>query len=252
MPSSERDSPFVYIAERAARARKKVKVRIRRFRRRLDPRPVAHFLHIGKTAGTALRVPLRDVQKITKFRMVLHGHDARLEDIPDGDKFFFCVRDPLDRYVSAFLHRQLEGRPRFVAPWSAGEAVAFSRFSSPDELAVALSAGGERQLQAEEAMRTIHLLDPFSSHWFTDARYFRSRSDDLLWIGRQESLDLGSLATALGVDTLTMPEDPTLANRSPTPKPELSDLARQNLTRWYAKDYEFLQICDELFPLPRR
>ena len=57
---------------------------------------------------------------------------------------------------------------------------------------------------------------------------------------------------ALGVDELSLPEDPTIANRAQGPKPELSDLVRQNLRQWYAKDYEFLGLCDQLFPLESR
>ncbi len=60
---------------------------------------------------------------------------------------------------------------------------------------------------------------------------------------------MASLAVALGVDQLTMPEDAVAAHRATGSKPELSDLARENLRQWYAKDYEFLDLCAELFPV---
>ncbi len=199
---------------RTARLRKKVEKSIRRTRDRFDPRPVAHFLHIGKTAGTALRAALMDVRKETKYRMVLHGHRAHLAGIPLGDKVFFCVRDPTDRFVSAFLARQREDRPRFDIPWNDQETIAFTHFGTPDELAVALSMGNDLQRHAEHTMRSIQHVNRSYWDWFGDPAYFRSRVDDLLWVGRQESLDLSRLAIALGVDHLTMPQDPTISHRS--------------------------------------
>lgn len=232
---------------------KSCKRKARKTRERFDRRPVAHFLHVGKTAGTALRFTLHDVRRSTRYRMVLHGHKARLERVPEGEKFFFCVRDPVDRYVSAFLSRQREGRPRFYVPWSEDEALAFSHFESPEDLALALSAPDElHRSRAEEAMRSIRHLSNSYWDWFRDPEYFTRRSDDLLWIGRQGSLDIAGLGHALGVEGLTLPEDATTANRATSPKPELSDVARQNLNEWYADDYAFLSLCDEMFPADTR
>jgi hypothetical protein len=234
---------------RRAHVKKTVKKTIRRTRDRFDPRPVAHFMHIGKTAGTALRFTLHDVQKETTYRMVLHGHRARLDGVPQGDKFFFCVRDPIDRFMSGFLARQREDRPRFHIPWTEQEAIAFSHFASPEELALALSAGDPVQRNAEHAMRSIQHVRTSYWDWFGNPSYFKSRTDDLLWVGRQHSLDMHRLAVALGVDELTMPEDATISHRTTNSKPELSDRARQNLKQWYAADYEFVDICDRVFPL---
>ena len=105
----------------------RIKRSVKQTRNRLDHRPVAHFMHIGKTGGTALRFALHDVRSATAYRLVLHGHRAHLDGIPVGEKFFFSVRDPIDRYVSAFLSRQRQGRPSHYRPWTEGEATAFSR-----------------------------------------------------------------------------------------------------------------------------
>jgi hypothetical protein len=235
------------------RLRKGIKRSVKRTRNRFDHRPVAHFLHIGKTGGTALRFALHDVRSATAYRLVLHGHRAHLDGIPVGEKFFYSVRDPIDRYVSGFLSRQRQGRPSHFRPWTEGEATAFSLFDSPEALGAALSVeDGVQRAAAEHAMRSISHLSSSYWKWFDDPSYFKSRADDLLWIGRQDALDVESLARALGVDELSLPEDPTIANRAQGPKPELSDLVRQNLRQWYAKDYEFLGLCDQLFPLESR
>jgi Sulfotransferase family len=212
----------------------------------LDQRPVAHFLRVGKTAGIAVTWALGHAPDIAKYRLVLHPHRDGLRCIPETDYFFFCVRDPIDRYVSGFLHRQLEGRPRFFIPWIEAEVKAFAQFSSPDALAVSLSAGGTEQRDAEAAMRAIGHVRTSYWDWFKDPDYFKRRSDHILWIGYQESLDLKPLAATLGLEHLELPTDPKQANKTPGPKQVLSDVARQNLREWYAQDYMFLEICDEL------
>ena len=158
------------------------------------------------------------------------------------------MRDPIDRYASGFLHRELQGQPRYFVPWSEAEAKAFARFPSPDALAASLSAGGTEQQEAEAAMRAIEHVRSSYWDWFGDPDYFKSRADHILWIGRTESLDLKPLAAALGLERVEPPADPVRANVTPRPKPVLSGLARQNLRQWYAKDYLFLDLCNQLYP----
>jgi hypothetical protein len=199
-----------------------------------------------------VKVALREAQGSAQYRLVPHQHRDFLRTIPETDYFFFCVRDPIARYVSGFVSRQREGLPRYYHPWKKNEAEAFTRFDSPDALAVSLSAGGTEQHQAEAAMRAIQHLRTSFWDWFGDADYFTRRSGHLLWIGRQESLDLSSLAAVLGLNRLELPTDPKRANKTTDAKPQLSDLAQQNLRQWYAKDYMFLELCDELCPGDRR
>ncbi len=210
----------------------------------LDHRPLAHFLHIGKNAGTAMKAALRQAQGSAKYRVLVHTHEVRLTGISEIDHYFFCVRDPIERYVSGFLSRQRQGQPRFFNAWNEGETEAFARFHSPDALAVSLSAGGTEQRDAEAAMRAIRQVRTSYWDWFRDPEYFKSRADHILWIGHQEALDLGPLAATLGLESLVLPTDSWRANKSPDAKPEVSDLARQNLREWYAKDYLFLDLCD--------
>ena len=67
-----------------------------------------HFLHIGKTGGTAVKHALKPVA--AAGHLMLHGHDVRLHDVAPGEQVFFFLRDPLSCFVSAFYSRQREGR----------------------------------------------------------------------------------------------------------------------------------------------
>src|SRR5829696_3066808 len=120
-----------------------------------------HFIHIGKTGGTALKSVLRPVFKAGTETplgpVIVHkGHSFRLRDVPRGDKALFCVRDPVSLFVSAFDSRLRKGQPKFYFEWSPAEAEAFGRFPTPQALAEALASPDRRtRKQAEAAMRAI-------------------------------------------------------------------------------------------------
>ena len=113
---------------------------------------------------------------------------------------------------------------------------------------MSLSARGSEQRDAEAAMSSIQHVRSSFWDWFGDPDYFKSRADHILWIGRQESLDLRPLAAALGLEKLELPTAPWRANKTATATPELSDLGRRNLRQWYAREYVFLNLCHELHP----
>ena len=211
---------------------------------------VVHLLHIGKTGGTALGQLLRS-QVSTRHLVVPHGHRTRLEDVPRGDKVVFFVRDPVDRFVSGFWSRYREGKPRYHVPWTTGEHSAFGVFETPDQLGRALGADDEQiRNHAEVAMRTIeHVRDSYW-YWFRDPHYFRSRVPDFLLVGFTETFDedVTKLRQILELSpSAALPTDDTAAHRRPpTQDPTLSPHAVANLQRWYARDYEFIELCREI------
>lgn len=218
-----------------------------------DRRPPLNVLHIGKTGGTALKHVLSANADAARYQLLFRGHDVVLGDVPVGERFMFLIRDPLTRFVSAFNGRLREDRPRYHYPWRDEERVAFAIFKTPDELAVTLSStDSEKREQAEAAMRGIgHVNTPYT-FWFPDQAAFRSRLDDVFFIGLQDRLndDFELLRRKLGLpEDVGMPRDETLAHRTPDGfAEELSDVGRANLERWYAFDVAFVRLCRELAP----
>jgi hypothetical protein len=53
------------------------------------PQRPLHFLHIGKTGGTAIKHAIGPLASIKN--LVLHPHSVRLSDIPAGERVFFCL-----------------------------------------------------------------------------------------------------------------------------------------------------------------
>jgi len=216
---------------------------------RIRGRRSAHFLHVGKSAGTALKQALHDAPPSTRYRVVVHTHGVRMLDLPRGDEFFFIVRDPVDRFVSGFNSRLRKGEPRFHVPWAEAEARAFAAFATPAALGVALAGSGAERTEAEMAMRGIGHVKSSYWDWFGTPAAIRSRERDILWIGFVEDLDsrMPDLARRLGVPALELPSDAVAAHRSmPSRDSALPDEARDALAEWYRREYEFLDLCREL------
>lgn len=219
-----------------------------------DPRRPLNVLHVGKTGGTALKHVLVEHRSVCRYQLLFRGHEVTLADVPVGERFMFLIRDPLTRFVSAFNGRLREDRPRYHYPWREDERVAFAVFTTPDQLATALSSADDAERdQAEQAMRGIgHLNTPYS-FWFGDEATFRARLPDLVFIGFQERLDrdFELLKRKLGFpEDVGLPMDEMVAHRTPAPYgSHLGEVARANLDRWYEQDKAFVGLCRELAPL---
>jgi len=185
------------------------------------------------------------------YEIVLHSHPVRLRDIPLGEKVFFVVRDPLERFVSAFNYRLREGRPHQYDPWTDAERVAFAAFQSPDALGAALSSGeAETRARAMAAMIAIrHVRDSYW-RWFDNLEYLERRRDDLLlavWLP-DLTATVPQLLSMLGLPAqIAAPQSEASANRSPEDAPRaLGDTATANLRQWYGADDAFLDYCAAL------
>ena len=214
----------------------------------LRGRRIVHLLHIGKTGGTAVKHALASHLVTSTYLIRRHGHKTLLGHIPKGQSVVFFLREPHTRFVSAFYSRLREGRPRYNNPWRPHEKVIFQRFPTPNRLALALSSSDEEvRSHAEHAMRSIsHLRDSYF-RWFGSEDYFLSRLADVFFIGFQETLteDFDKLRIKLGLPkTLALPDDDVLAHRTPADVDRnLEEQAVVNLRRWYAADYNFVELC---------
>lgn len=211
---------------------------------------VVHFLHIEKTGGSAIKEALKYNLANDNYAIILHKHQFRLKDVPQGHKCFFFIRDPISRFVSAFYHRKRKSQPKNYVPWIWGEKIAFNQFSTPNELALALSSEDiDVKESAIKAMKQIILVRTSYLDWFHDKDYFISRIEDIIFIGCQEKLecDFEKLKNILLLpDKLKLPQDNFKANRSNSDEDKhLDDKAKQNLMSWYAQDYEFIKLCQE-------
>jgi len=220
---------------------------------RIRPRkgvPRAHGMHIGKAGGTAIKTALTPLAESGTYSVEMHRHKFTLARLPEGDYYFFALRDPVQRFVSGFYSRQRKGRPRYFREWSEDERIHFERFASANDLAVALSSDSdEERLAAEHAMQTmVHLSSVWK--WFGDEETFWAKEPYLLKVLFVDRLDedFADLVERLGLGSFhpVLPHDPLRSHRAPSHPDPLTDEAVTNLRRWYKRDYEFLDLCRDL------
>lgn len=222
-----------------------------------------HFIHIGKTGGTAIKSSLRQaglayssdeaLRKGTRTPygyIQLHSHGFRLRDVPPGDHAFFCVRDPVDRFMSAFYSRLTEGRPRYYSPWTERERRAFEMFATPQRLAAALASDdAEERSRADWALRSIRHTRRMR-RWIGKRRELEARLDQVVYIARLETLDADweQLKRILTLPRrLKLPKDQLRSHRGDASLDrELDDAARTALTNWYRPDYRLLKFCERV------
>lgn len=216
--------------------------------RREEP---AHMLHIGKTGGTALKAALGPLRTAGRYEIRLHKHATTLRHLPRGEKVFFVLRDPVERYVSAFNSRLRQGMPRYYTPWTPEEEVAFGEFHSADELGCSLSGeDAAKRARALAAMSSIqHVRDTYW-RWLINGAVLQRRHHDLLLAMWLPDIDAGFARLSIALElpgSPALPDDEFVAHRSPNGVDKfMSECAIENVRRWYARDYACIEICSQL------
>lgn len=218
---------------------------------RIQGKQILHFIHIGKTGGSAVKHTIKGSLINKEYVVYLHPHRVRLKNIPKGEKVIFFLRDPIARFISGFYSRQRQGKPRYFSPWNKEEKIAFEEFSTPNELAMALSSTDEnKRKKAQFAMENIEHVRNLYMNWFESEDYFKSRVSDVFFIGFQEQLtkDFEDLKSKIGLSKdLKLPNDDIQAHRNPKQLDKaLEDEAIVNLKVWYKDDFHFISLCKQL------
>ncbi|GMI36962.1 hypothetical protein TrRE_jg7147 [Triparma retinervis] len=200
-----------------------------------------HFIHIGKTGGTYFvnNMPpgIRN-----------HWHHMQLGDLKvenrDNHKYIFFVRDPVDRWISAFMSRYRLGCPSHCHLGEEGEMRTFHLFPTPNSLAEAL---GTKLGKSSNAL-TYH-THRTTSFYLKDIDNLRAEIDHVAFVGDFRSLkkDMASIYSSMGLPPPSLPS--SKAHAAP-PLPDkytsLSLLGRCRLEDFLASDYE---ITDYLFEI---
>ncbi len=209
-----------------------------------------HFLHIGKTGGSAIKSALDEFRESPEYSLILHGHGITLQDIPNGDSVVFFLRDPISRFISGFYSRQRKGEPRYSIKWRPIEEEIFRHFSTPNEIAVSLAdEQSNGHALAVAALKSVNHFKSYSK-WYIDFNYFRSRADDILFVGFQESLDadFAQLKRILKIPRdVDLPTDDITAHRNPRDINKfIEEKGVAALQEWYSEDYRFISLCKEI------
>ena len=71
-------------------------------------RRIVHYIHVGKTGGTSVKVALLSFGRKTKTHyFCLHGHGFRLKDVPKNDIAIITKRNEFDRTRSVLTKQRM-------------------------------------------------------------------------------------------------------------------------------------------------
>lgn len=220
---------------------------------------VIHFLHIGKTGGSAVKAAIKDsgfvfLRKFLvkgNYLFILHKHDFTLSMVSKKEYVFFCLRDPIERFVSGFnsRKRRLEGSPKVSG--HVEEKVGFHNFKRANDLAEALYHE-DSQISKAAITAMNHILHVKDSvlYWLESQEQFQCKRANILAVLRQKYLESDFLALQheLGISFNRLPTNPVKAHKAPLDSDVfLSDKAKQNLENWYAKDYAIIYWVENSF-----
>ncbi|MGA7269432.1 MAG: hypothetical protein WBX21_16890 [Aestuariivirga sp.] len=205
------------------------------------------FLHIGKNAGTQIMFL---AQQLKPHGVTVHQlpHDAKLCRLPEKLPYFFSIRNPISRFKSGFYSRKRKGQPRLYVEWSKHEAFAFQNFEHANDLAEALFRTDALGRMATQAIQSIRHTSMQQIDWFERVAVLDLRPP--VWIIRQEKLEedfntlLGRMGLPITCGDLKLATDSMAAHANDYgTAPDLSPGARDNLSRWYARDFVFYDLC---------
>ena len=211
----------------------------------LAPTPI-NFLHVGKCGGSEIRTVLSWLSgESKKIHFPLHTHKIQVSDLPKSQGYIINTREPVSRFVSAFYFRQGPRRKQ----QSIDEVKAYSHFSTPNELAEALSPSSKLFPEAVHAVKSIsHIRRPLT-YQFGGHSAWRSEKPPLAVLCQHHlNEDLRFLAQlvfgpASGKKLDNMPEPQYRLRQAYERSPVVSKVGIQNLKDYFPGDflvYEFL------------
>lgn len=168
-------------------------------------------VHVPKTGGSALR---HAIKPTGAYRW---GHSSTLPAAVSDDRYLVTLRDPLARFLSAYIW----SRNRLI-PWG---------YPTAEALALSLP---------EPRIDDLVVLKP-QVHWVTSAE--RLRQPDVAWVGFTETLDEDfiRLCDLMGWRGLSLPQNGHKRRNTQRYHEPLTDEARDRVLEHYAADVELVE-----------
>jgi len=208
-----------------------------------------HFLHVGKTGGAAIKNTLNNYIT-SQYCFFGHHHIIKLKHISNKDKVIFSVRDPIERFISAFYFAK--DRSKFIGKFFSPKACYYlDHFDTADDLAIALySKLYKERIIAQQTMLLVPHLKENYWYWFKNKDYLQKRLTSILYVFSCKNLnnDFLKFRDFINADsTLELPQKKDIKANVNFNKHNktISNEGIENLKKWLTKDFEFLQYLME-------
>jgi len=228
----------------------------------------ALIMHVSKAGGTSIMKSIGPSLNHSKARYyndlaTLFRHPCECDSVSNktGRQYVFFVRDPLKRFLSAYLERQRQGAPEYFAPWVPSERRTFKIFQTPGEFVCALnSSDPHRSDQAQEALEawffTMSRLSDFMGN-LSNVRQCVA-SGQFMFVGRAEHMDedytrLVETLRARDLLARPVPAAPPRNKAMPAESKNVSlgSCSVYNLQQYYMEDYQIIRYLAQEGFLPR-
>ncbi|MEO0913753.1 MAG: sulfotransferase family 2 domain-containing protein [Pseudomonadota bacterium] len=197
--------------------------------------PPVIFVHIPKTAGTRLTHIIAHNLSRTGLPKNLfysaHRFSAYDLSVHYGPhrKLVLVLRDPVDRFISAYYSRYNKGAPDYKAPWSRPEKRFFKRYPTLRRLAFGMLVTSRARM--ERRIDKVHLLHMGYVRFFGSLDGVEQDWDNIATCMPIDHLD----AKQLGFETYELPEK-TKENRG-LPRPKVTFWERAVFQRFLVQEY---------------
>ena len=201
-----------------------------------------HFLHIGKTGGTSIISQMKRFNQLKDcpYHFYFYNHQVALKHLPPGQKYFFAVRDPVERFVSGFYSTKFQNKG---IPWTTAEKTAFEIFPEANHLAESLFSDSSLGLLAYDAMQSIKHVAEFQIEWFAPAAQIPDRLPIAVLNQKTLEYDFNQMLNKLGLPPVMLPTENQAAIDN---FPPLSDQAVKNIKIWYQRDIKLIEYLTQL------
>lgn len=219
------------------------------------PKGKYYVLHIAKTGGTTLLSLVKELRRTTGRPLPIRKlrHRLTLADVlrqyPEA-KVGFIIREPADRFVSAFNSRLRKGVPDHPQEWNARETQIFTQFPSANALAEALSdRDANHRRAARSAFKGIAHLRRGYVYYLKSPAYLERKHAHIYFVTDTQRLDNEIFGFLKPLRVRLDKVEAALKRRhgAPAETGMLSEKALQNLRQFWADEYVLYEYCTTVF-----
>ena len=202
-----------------------------------------YFLHIGKAGGTILKSIFSNnkIQK-NKIKVIGVSEKFKIYQLHPDQKYIFSIRNPITRYFSAFHARKIKS-DIWTKEYYSVEGFGFYLYNDANQLAEDLySKNLIKVFLSHISIRCIPIINENIYSWF-NIEDLKKNLPQFIFENSTINEDWKFFSTKFGFEQNELLNHMHVRNKTFGIKSQLSEKAKENLKRYYKKDFEIYEYC---------